>query len=163
MASTLTYSVSNQWSGGFIGNLAVQGGAGGLNGWTIAFDAGFEITNLWGAEIVSHVGTRYVLRSLSWNAVVPPDGAVSLGFQAAGSAASLPQGLSLNGMPTTGGDTPPTLSITDASVMEGGDGTRELVFTVTLDRAAATAVTVNYATTDGTAAAGVDYTALQGQ
>ncbi|WP_219929656.1 cellulase family glycosylhydrolase [Teichococcus aestuarii] len=163
MASTLTYSVSNQWSGGFIGNLAVQGGAGGLNGWTIAFDAGFEITNLWGAEIVSHVGTRYVLRSLSWNAVVPPDGTVSLGFQAAGSAASLPQGLSLNGMPTTGGDTPPALSITDASVMEGGDGTRELVFTVTLDRAAATAVTVNYATTDGTAAAGVDYTALQGQ
>lgn len=163
MASTLTYSVPNQWSGGFIGNLLLQGGEGGLDGWTVTFDAGFEITNLWGAEIVSHVGTRYVLRNLAWNAAVPAGGTASIGFQASGSAAVPPQGLSLNGAPMGGGEAMPAISIADAAVAEGDGGARELVFTVTLDRAATQAVTVDYATGNGTATAGADYTASQGR
>lgn len=56
----------------------------------------------------------------------------------------------------------PSLTIADASVLEGDAGTSNLVFTVSLASAAATDITVNYATNDGTATAGSDYTATNG-
>ena len=55
---------------GFVGNMTVPGGSQGLHGWTIEFDASFDISNIWGAEIVSHVGNHYVIRNLDWNADV---------------------------------------------------------------------------------------------
>ncbi len=54
----------------------------------------------------------------------------------------------------------PTLSVTDARAHEGVDATID--FVVTLERAAAVRVTVDYATADGTATAGADYTAASG-
>ena len=54
------------------------------------------------------------------------------------------------------------LSIADASITEGNSGSKALVFTVTLSPAAASAVTVGYATADGSATAGVDYTTASG-
>ena len=55
---------------------------------------------------------------------------------------------------------PPTLSVADAEVQEGPEAA--LDFTVTLSRAAGETVTVAYATADGTASAGEDYTATSG-
>ena len=52
------------------------------------------------------------------------------------------------------------LSVGDAEATEGKDGT--LDFMVTLNRAATTTVTVDYATADATASAGDDYTAANG-
>ena len=54
-------------------------------------------------------------------------------------------------------DLPPSLSINDVSGNETA-GNRE--FTVTLSAASGLAVTVNYATSNGTATAGADYTAI---
>ena len=45
----------------------------------------------------------------------------------------------------------PSLSIADASVVEGDSGTTPMVFTVTLSAASAGPVTVGYATLNGTA------------
>ena len=60
-------------------------------------------------------------------------------------------------------DDAPGLSIGDASVSEGDDGeSATLTFTVTLDPAATLPVTVDWATSDGTAEAGTDYTAGSG-
>ena len=60
-------------------------------------------------------------------------------------------------------DDAPSLSIGDASVAEGDAGTSAtLTFTVTLDPAATLPVTVDWATSDGTAEAGTDYTAANG-
>ena len=56
----------------------------------------------------------------------------------------------------------PVLSIGDASVDEGDSGSATLDFTVTLNRAATETVTVEWATSDGTATAGTDYTAGNG-
>ncbi|GJF09185.1 hypothetical protein NGTWS1803_13980 [Mycolicibacterium cyprinidarum] len=56
----------------------------------------------------------------------------------------------------------PTVSIADASRSEGGSGTSNLAFTLTLSKASATPVTVNYATSNGTATAGSDYVAGSG-
>ena len=56
------------------------------------------------------------------------------------------------------GASPPALAVADASADEGG----ALSFAVTLDAAASGTVTVDWATSDGTATAGQDYTAGSG-
>ena len=56
----------------------------------------------------------------------------------------------------------PAISIADASVVEGNAGTTSLVFAVTLAAPSAQAITVNYATTDGSATAGSDYISTNG-
>ena len=63
-------------------------------------------------------------------------------------------------MGTINNDDSPTVAITDVTVMEGTSGTTSATFNVTLSAASATAVTVQYATADGTATAPSDYTAL---
>jgi hypothetical protein len=56
----------------------------------------------------------------------------------------------------------PTISINDVSVTEGNSGTKTAMFTLTLSAASGRSVTVAYATADGTATAGSDYTARSG-
>src|SRR5688500_3890543 len=56
----------------------------------------------------------------------------------------------------------PTISINDVSKLEGKNGTTSFTFTVQLSAAAASTVSVNFATANGTAAAGSDYTATSG-
>ena len=56
----------------------------------------------------------------------------------------------------------PAISVNDVSVTEGNSGTATLSFTVSLDHASASAITVDYATADNTATAGTDYTAASG-
>ena len=60
----------------------------------------------------------------------------------------------------TNNDTKPGITIAPASGPEGDSGSAEMTFTVTLATAVTEAVTVNYATSDGTAIAGQDYTAV---
>ena len=57
-------------------------------------------------------------------------------------------------------DGAPTLAVVDARVHEAADAT--LDFAVSLSRAASGTVTVDYATSDGSATAGADYTAASG-
>ncbi|MBN6152033.1 autotransporter domain-containing protein [Xanthomonas sp. AmX2] len=59
-------------------------------------------------------------------------------------------------------DAVPTVSIDDVSVNEGNGGTTTATFTVSLSTASGQTVSVNYATADGTAAAGSDYVARSG-
>ena len=59
--------------------------------------------------------------------------------------------------------TPPTMTISDASVTEGNSGTTDCVFSVVLSAAASQNVTVQYATADGTAmVADNDYQSASG-
>jgi hypothetical protein len=57
---------------------------------------------------------------------------------------------------------PPTVSINDVAVTEGNTGTTDATFTISLSKASSQDVTVHYATADGTATAGSDYTAASG-
>ncbi|MDQ3814350.1 MAG: hypothetical protein M3347_10415, partial [Armatimonadota bacterium] len=59
-------------------------------------------------------------------------------------------------------DAPPTLSINDVQVAEGHSGTTPATFTISLSTASELTVTVNYATANGTATAGSDYTTASG-
>jgi len=57
---------------------------------------------------------------------------------------------------------PATISVDDASVTEGSQGTTAATFTVTLSRASTRTVTVDFATSDGSATAPGDYEASTG-
>ncbi len=57
---------------------------------------------------------------------------------------------------------PPDIRIGDVTVTEGNAATRAASFTVTLSAASSNAITVAYATADGTALAGSDYQAVSG-
>lgn len=57
---------------------------------------------------------------------------------------------------------PPSLSVNDVSVVEGDSGTKDLTFTVSLSAATTNTVTVDFATSNGTASAGTDYDAATG-
>ena len=59
-------------------------------------------------------------------------------------------------------DPDPTVSVANASVMEGDIGTTTLSLPVTLSGTSGREVDVDYATSDGTATAGSDYTATSG-
>jgi uncharacterized repeat protein (TIGR01451 family) len=62
----------------------------------------------------------------------------------------------------TGALTQPSISIGDAAVVEGNTGTTPAVFMVSLSAASGEIVSVNYATADGSAIAGIDYVATAG-
>ena len=87
---------------------------------------------------------------LNGGAIMGPTGlAAVLGHAGAGRA----------GTPARAAGVTPALSVADASAEEGGT----LGFAVTLDRAAGGRVSVDWATTDGTAKAGEDYRASSGR
>lgn len=157
--SSLAYKVSSDWGAGFTAAMTVTAGASALNGWTAEFDAPFTITNIWNAVIVSHVGNHYVIRNQSYNGKLAAGGETSFGFQASGGPSGSVSGLVLNGAATP---VMPSISVADASLAEGASGTSNMSFTVTLSQASATPVTVNYATSDGSATAGSDYVAKTG-
>ena len=75
-------------------------------------------------------------------------------------AICLPDGTKLSGALAATVLGPPAARVADARAEEGTDDT--LDFVVTLARAPRSAVTVDYATSDGTATAGSDYTASRG-
>ena len=60
----------------------------------------------------------------------------------------------------TNNDDKPGITIAPASATEGDSGSANMTFTLTLAQAVTGDVTVNYATSDGTATAGQDYTAV---
>ena len=103
-----------------------------------------------------------------WDVTVTPNGNddIAIGLVSAASceeagALCTEDGTLLSGtLPATTVQGPPGLSVADASVREAAGAT--LDFEVTLSRAASGTVTVDYATSDGTAAAGSDYTATEG-
>ncbi|MBK6998547.1 MAG: hypothetical protein IPH35_00710 [Rhodoferax sp.] len=70
----------------------------------------------------------------------------------------------LSGFDPVAGSSTPTLALSPVVnlIAEGNTGSQSLNFTVNLSAAAASTVTVNYATADGTATAGSDYTVTNG-
>ena len=105
--------------------------------------------------------------NLGWTITVEPDGAGAVAIRLpettdchAGGALCTGDGrpLSTSLSATVAG--PVGIAVADARVEE--DAGALLAFVVTLSRAASRVVTVDYATADGTAQAGVDYTAASG-
>ena len=161
---SVTYSVGDNWGAGFIGNMAVTAGPSGLKGWTVSFTTPAQITNLWNGVISSHVGDAYVVTNAPWNGQLAAGQSAAIGFQAStGSTGTAVTGLQLNGVAVVAPTTPPGISVAGVTAAEpSGTGTAQAAFAVTLSKASTTPVTIRYATANGTATAGVDYTATAG-
>ena len=163
--STVTYSVTNDWGAGHTAALTVKAGQSALKNWTVEFDTPAQIVNIWNGRITSHIGTHYVIANMPYNGTVAAGQTTSFGYQASpGAIGSAPTNIKVNGV-AIGTAAPPTLpgiSIADVSIAEGNAGYTNAKFTVTLSKAAANLVTVGYATANGTASAGTDYTAAAG-
>ena len=164
MDYNLNFKLDSSWNTGLTGSISLGNpNPTSINGWTIEFDAPFKITNLWNGQIVSHVGNHYVIRNASWNGTIGPSGTASFGFQASytGSAPQ-PTGYIVNGQAIGGNPALPTLAVADVSLIEGSTGSRDALVTVSLSKASSEAITVNYATANGTAQAGADYVSKSG-
>lgn len=158
MTQSVNANIRSEWAGGFVADFTVSSTLSSLDGWTVSFDAPFELVNVWNARIISHIGTRYVLGNLDYNGLVPAGGSTSFGFQAAGASSQM---VIIGG---NGGTLPmvPTISISDASLAEPLSGSATATLTVTLSQSSTSQVTVGYATANGTALAGIDYSGASG-
>ena len=155
---TASFRVTESWNGGFLAEITVVNDATALQGWTLEFDAPFQIRGVWNAELVSQTGNHYVIRNAPWNGDIAPLGTTSFGLDVAGSGA--PMNFSVNG--GTPAPSLPGLSIADATITEGDAGSAMMNFTISLSAASSLPVNVQFATADGTARAGQDYQALSG-
>lgn len=118
LAPAVAYSTVNDWGSGLQGQIAITNDQGAaIQDWKLEFDYGRPITDLWNAQIVSQVGTHYVVKGVSWNSTIAVGQSLSFGF-IAGAGASTPTNFVLNGASTP----PPALpgiSIADIAVLEG--------------------------------------------
>ena len=87
---------------------------------------------------------------------------MNFGFNSSpGHTTASPANYMLNGTSLNGGDTP-AVSINNVIGSEGNSGVTPFKFTVSLSSASTQAITVDYATANGTAQAGSDYQAAAG-
>ncbi len=111
LSTQVTMKNVNDWGAAFQGMATVANtGSSEINGWEIAFDASFEIGQIWNAKIVSHEGTHYVIQSAGWNDLIAPGAEASFGFIASPGGSAMPSTFSVNGKGassggSTGGDT----------------------------------------------------------
>lgn len=162
-----SYAVTQDWGSGFQAQVRLDNQqAVNVPNWRLDFDFAPSITSIWDAQVVSHVGTHYVVTNAGWNSALAAGGTVSFGFVAnPGLPTAAPANYLLNGSPLDGPPPPPalpTLSIGDVSLAEGNSGTTNAVFPVTLSAASTSPVTVAFTTANGTALAGSDYQTVTG-
>ncbi|MDD6372873.1 MAG: cellulase family glycosylhydrolase [Bifidobacteriaceae bacterium] len=82
-ATLTTHSaVYGDWGTGAIGAIELRNSTSSAwnDGWTVEFDTTGTIDNIWCAQIVSHTGNHYVVKSMSWNSTVWPGQTVNFGF-----------------------------------------------------------------------------------
>ena len=161
-SASASFQVTSDWGTGFCGQITIGNNQSTpVNNWTLSFSWDRSITQIWDATITSHTGNQYVITSAGWNASIPGNGSVSFGFNGApGNVGSdVPTNYVLNG--TALGAGVPSISINNVTVNDGTAGATA-TFTVSLSQASTSPVTVNYATSDGTARAGTDYKAASG-
>ena len=163
LTPAFVYGLDNDWGSGFQAHgLLTNDQKAPMVNWKVEFDYNRDISSMWDGKVASKEGHHYVITPESYNGTLQPGASINIGFLGAGGSKS---DLPLNVRVTWDGSGTaplPSLSIADASVLEGDTGTKTVALTVTLSAASATPVTVAFATADGTAKAGSDYTAASG-
>jgi GH18 family chitinase len=97
-APSVSYGVASSWDSGLTGNMTIQNtGAEAINGWTLEFTYAGDIQSIWGAEILSRDGDKYVITNLDWNSSIAPGAELSFGFTAAANEKDRPMDVILNG------------------------------------------------------------------
>jgi GH18 family chitinase len=108
-----TFAVTSSWDGGFNGSLTIENrSTTTIDGWTLVYDGGPDITSLWNANW-SVDGQTTTLSNLDWNAVIAPGASVTMGFGANGTLQENVEACTLNGE---------ACEVAYAGADDGGDG-----------------------------------------
>ncbi|MFJ6197359.1 family 43 glycosylhydrolase [Micromonospora sp. NPDC092111] len=107
----VTYSVTNQWAGGFGANVEIKNLGDPIDGWRLSWSyaAGQTVTQLWNGT-VSQTGAQVTVTSVGYNGQLPAGGSTSFGFNGAWTTSNpAPTSFTLNGTVCTGAvtTTPP--------------------------------------------------------
>ncbi|MFG2374687.1 cellulose binding domain-containing protein [Streptomyces sp. NPDC048504] len=87
---TVTYTITNQWAGGFQADVQVTNtGSTAWNGWTLgwSFADGQQIGRLWNADWTQS-GAAVTAKNVSWNGTVAAGSSVGFGFTGSWSGAN---------------------------------------------------------------------------
>jgi rhamnogalacturonan endolyase len=108
---SVTYSVTNQWDGGFGADVRIDNVGDAVNGWTLTWTwpaSGQAVTSMWNATY-SGSGSSASATNVAYNAAIPSGGSASFGFNGAWSGSNpVPSSFALNGTACTGGVVTPT-------------------------------------------------------
>lgn len=82
------YIIYDSWDGGYCGGIRLRNDESfaTITNWYIQFDLDNEITDIWNAEIISHVGNTYTIKYLGYNRNIQPASSTYIGFNANGTA-----------------------------------------------------------------------------
>jgi hypothetical protein len=128
LSATVAFADTNDWGSGFTGAITITDtGTTPINGWTLQFDFAGSITQIWNAQILSHVGSHYVIQNLSYNATIAPGQGVGFGFNATpGGGPKPPANYVINGVavapPPPAPPSPVHASVAFADVSDWGSG-----------------------------------------
>jgi chitinase len=94
-AAQVTYAITSQWDGGFIGQVTIKNTTNkAWTGWTLEWDAAFSLVNIWSVTLSSIVNGHFVIKPADWTRSVAPGASITFGFEARGAAAT-PSGIRL--------------------------------------------------------------------
>ncbi|MBS0262864.1 MAG: cellulose binding domain-containing protein [Planctomycetes bacterium] len=75
------FRVTSDWGSGFTGEItATNTGTTAINNWQMGFDFPGQITSIWNASVVSHIGNHYVIQNAGWNSSIASGASVTIGF-----------------------------------------------------------------------------------
>ena len=80
-SASVQYSLLSDWGSGFQGQVTITDTQSTALDWQkLDFDLARPITQIWNAQIVSHVGSHYVVAPAAWDSHVNGDSSISFGF-----------------------------------------------------------------------------------
>src|SRR5690606_3640836 len=106
----VSYTVLNQWPGGFTAAVDITNLGSQLSSWSLrwSFGAGQTIANIWNANR-TQTGAEVTATNVDYNGTVPAGGTVSFGFNGTWSGSNpVPDAFTLNDVPCNGTQQPPT-------------------------------------------------------
>ena len=161
-----TFQIVDSWNTGYQAQIILANDTtASITNWTLGFNFGAQITSMWNGLIAASSGGNYLVQNAGYNSTIAPGTSVTIGFLGVGNPTAAPTNYAVNGVLLGAAQTTPpplpTLTIGNTSITENGTNTTAS-FTVTLSSASTQPVTVAYATANGTATAGIDYTATSG-
>lgn len=113
---SVTYKITNSWSGGFQGDVTVKNLGSAISSWQLKWTAasGATVNQAWSAT-VTQSGTAVTASNASWNGSLGTNASTSFGFISTSSGTpTVPSSFTLNGVACTGGVTNPTTSPTSS-------------------------------------------------
>ncbi|WP_082159614.1 cellulose binding domain-containing protein [Micromonospora sp. HK10] len=100
----VTYTLTNQWPGGFGADLTITNLGDPLNGWTLtwSYGAGQQVTQSWNATVTQN-GAQVTARNASWNGALASNASTSFGLNGSVTGSNpAPASFALNGTACTG-------------------------------------------------------------